>query len=274
MLIYIDDEYVFKNAEWNQIENAKITYNKKESEVLAVGLSRTIDDNFLSEFPNCKYILSPTTAIDHIKITNENIKIIKLVPHEIEHISASAEFAFLLIMLLLKKYPFKGSRSDLIGHELFGKTLGIIGFGRIGRKVSWYAQNFGIKILHYNITTDSLDTKTNLLSQSDIVLVSISSEEKNRNAISMSEFSIMKDGVYFVNISRGFIVNEDDLLECLYLNKIAGAALDVVENYGKFEKYVSNFDNLIITPHIAGNTVESLSKACEFVIKKLCNSIR
>lgn len=264
MKIYIRDTYVFKNADWGILPDVEFSSN--DAEVLAVGVSEVIDDTFLSKFPKCRYILSPSTAIDHIQ-TSLPIKVINLIPSKIPHISASAEFAFLLILSLLRKYPFKGLRESLIGNDLQGKTLGVLGFGRIGKKVKEYASAFGALVLEHDNKVHTAWSKEDILSKSDIVLLCVSAEKANENYLSDREFLLMKSGSYFVNVSRGFLVDDSALLKSILSGQIAGAGLDVVDHPEMFE----GLPNVIITPHIAGSTVESQKKACDFVISELFN---
>lgn len=266
MKVHILDNTVFAKANWSVLPNVVFG---KDADVLAIGVSKIIDDAFLVNFPNCKYILSPSTAIDHIQITKP-VKIINLIPSEIENITASAEFAFLLILSLLRKYPFVGDRENLIGNDLNEKIVGILGFGRIGRKIKKYATSFGAHVIEHDKSSYTAWSKNDVLEKSDIVLLSITSSPENRNYLTLNDFKKMKKGAYFVNISRGFLINDDDLANVLSSKHLCGAALDVVDNLLAYK----NLDNIIITPHIAGSTYESQEKACNFVINKLSQMIK
>lgn len=276
MLVTILDYTVFKNADWNLVEGLTFAShtNKEEAEILAVGFNTIIDNDFMLNYPNCKYILSPTTAVDHIT-TNFPVKIIKLKSSEIDHINASAEFAFLLILSVLRQNPFSKNTNRLfcIGHDLSASTVGILGHGRIGKKVEHYVKSFGGKCLIHD-KINSQNTKEEVLKNSDVILLSISALEENRHFMGKNEFSMMRQGAYFVNIARGFLVDESALLYYLENAHLGGAALDVVDNYHLLSGYEKYYNNLIITPHIAGSTVESQKLACNFVLKELSNVIK
>ena len=241
----------------------------EESEVIFVGLANIIDDDFIDSYPQLQYIVCPTTSVDHIQISNPSIKIVHLDPDSIRDIRASSEFALLLILSLLRKSPgmFYGvDRSELVGEELYGKTLGILGNGRIGSHVGNYASAMGACVIAYDRNKErSSFSKREVLEQSDIVLLSISATPANRNYIASDELSLMKHGCCFVNISRWFTVDESRLLEYLQSGKIRVAS-DVVRQDSPLFDY--DGDNLLITPHIAGSTRQSYKKACEYTLSK------
>ena len=166
--------------------------------------------------------------------------------------------------------------------EHFDKTLGIVGFGRIGENCARYASAMGMKILGYDpyveiaspyVQLDSIDM---LLTQSDILLISIHLDESTKDLIDKTWFQKMKTGSYFINISRGEIVVEDDLLNALSSGKLKAAGLDVIRNEitGEIKSsdvinYAKNNDNLIITPHIAGLTYDSELKAAKYSVRTI-----
>jgi phosphoglycerate dehydrogenase-like enzyme len=235
---------------------------------LCVGINKIIDDKFLESFPKLKYILSPATADDHIKTSNKNIKIIKLIPKEIKKIKASSEFTLLLILMLTRNmnFFFRGKNMPL-GEDLCNKTVGLLGYGRIGKNLHRYLKALGCKVI-WNDKKGGRSKKF-VLNNSDIIIVLVNSIKENVNFINFDDFNEMHKIPFFINITRGFVVNEKSLLDALENKKIKGAALDVVENYSYFKKYLQSYDNLIITPHIAGSTRESRKMACDYVIKKL-----
>ena len=216
-----------------------------------------------------KYILCPTTGLDHIRISNKGIRIISLVPARIPDIRASSEFTVFLILYLLRQGYEVASGVLKVGEELFGKTVGIVGYGRIGKNVATYVQSFGCPVLKCDTSDkEGMVPMDYLLENSDVVVISVTANEANRNLISEREFELMsKRKPYFVNVSRGFIVNDKALRQALERGYVAGAGLDVVDKpeiYGGYAK-----SNLIMTPHVAGSTKQSRKKACDFVIAEL-----
>tara|TARA_Y100000034_G_scaffold133910_1_gene200860 strand:+ start:1569 stop:2414 length:846 start_codon:yes stop_codon:yes gene_type:complete len=272
MIINILEEDVFANANWSILKN--IEFCKKDCEVLATGL-HPITDDYLNTYPNVKYILSATTGVDHIKISNKDVRIISLNPSEVGDISASAEFAILLILSILKRIDIGlvslNRKSMSIGEDIYGKTIGILGYGRIGQKIAKWAEAMDCNTIFHDIKDGS--SKEEVLRQSDIVLLSMSCVSKNRHYMARNEFNMMKHGSYFINISRGFLVNEIDLIEAIENEIIKGAALDVIDNESLMRDYANRSNKIIITPHMAGYTIQSQKKACDFVIKKLSKEI-
>ncbi len=161
------------------------------------------------------------------------------------------------------------------GTELFGKTLGIIGFGRIGQEVAKRALAFGMKVIAFDILplkTD-LDVKlvsfAEVLSSSDVLTLHLPLNEKTRHLIGKEEFSKMKKGVILINVSRGGIVDENALLEALEEGKVRAAALDVFEKEPPDDFSLIDHPNVIATPHIGAAAKEGQERAGMEVAKIL-----
>lgn len=177
-------------------------------------------------------------------------------------------------------------KSSAFSNEIRGKTLGIIGYGSIGSQLSVLAESLGMKVIFYDkVEKLSLGnakkayTLDELLKKSDIISVHVSGDKKfNTNLISEKEFSKMKDGVIFLNLARGFIVDVSALLKYIKNGKIRGAGIDVFPNEPKsrdepFIIELAGLPNLILTPHIAGSTEEAQRNIAEFVSGKLIDFI-
>lgn len=192
----------------------------------------------------------------------------------IDSITATPEFIFGLIILLTKHFLRINEISkkniwdprqvaELTFNKMLSQsTLGIVGYGRIGKKLASIAKHFGMKTL---IFTRKNNLKLNdLAKKSDIISINLSLNKKTKNIINKKFFSQMKNGSYFINTSKGDIVNYNDLL--IYLKKnIKGAAIDVYKNENsndkeiiKLIKYSRINNNLLLTPHIAGSTLDSI----------------
>ncbi|MEM4726791.1 MAG: hydroxyacid dehydrogenase [Candidatus Bathyarchaeia archaeon] len=160
--------------------------------------------------------------------------------------------------------------TDLIGTELMGKTVGIIGLGRIGAAVARRLSPFGVKILYYDLQCRrdleselgvckvSLDE---LLKHSDIISIHLPLTPETRGIISKREFDLMKEGVYIVNTARGGIIVQKDLIEALGSGKVSGAALDVFEAEPlELESPLIHMDNVILTPHLGASSTEAMRR--------------
>jgi D-3-phosphoglycerate dehydrogenase / 2-oxoglutarate reductase len=200
---------------------------------------------------------------------------------------AVAELTITLIFNLLKKIYImdaklkKNNWNPEIGTMLSGKTVGILGLGRIGKKVVKFLQPFNVKVIAFDISQDEdFNNKNNiemvsfekLLKESDIVTIHLPYNDKTKYIVNKNSFKIMKNTSFLINTARGGIIDEDDLYDALNNKKIAGSALDVFENEPKVGK-LKELENIILTPHIATLTVETRKEmeieAAENIIKGL-----
>ncbi len=252
-----------------------------------------LNKNYLKKFKNLKFIATITTGTNHIDIdylNNHNITLISLTKYRkfLNFIRATPEMTFMLIMIALRNLNFNNNytfanlnNKTLIGSELYGKTLGIIGYGRVGKILSRYTYSFGAKNIHYDLSKANSKFSTysnlsNLLKKSDIVSINLNLNDKNKNFFNLDYLKKMKKNAILINTSRGEILNENDLIYALENNIISKAALDVLcdENKGfslilKKFKHLINKNKLIVTPHISGTTKESLEKTSDFIMEVL-----
>ncbi len=172
----------------------------------------------------------------------------------------------------------KWEKSRFMGMELNGKTLGIVGMGRIGSQVVIRAKAFGMDIVVYDpyITPEAatelgvevVDMET-LLKNADVITIHVPLTPETKHLISQPQFEIMKDNAIIVNCARGGIINEDDLYDALSEGKISGAALDVFENEPPAGSSLLELDNVVLTPHIAASTSEAQRDAAIIVAKEI-----
>lgn len=187
----------------------------------------------------------------------------------------------------------KGLRDDIVwgfdenspyvvfkGMELKGKTLGILGFGSIGKRVARLARGFGMNVLIYDPYVSEIDVneigmkKVNmdsLLQSSDFVSPHLKVTDATKGIINKETFKKMKNTAYFINCARAAIVNEEELIEALRTRKIAGAALDVfsMEPIPENHPFIKELDNVVITPHIAGATTDAIRNHTQMIIQEL-----
>ncbi len=169
----------------------------------------------------------------------------------------------------------KWEKKALSGTELYEKTLGIIGMGRIGQEVAKRALAFGMKIIAYDIIEVQTDLEVQqvsweeLLSQADMITLHIPLTEETRHLISDKEFEKMKEGVILINASRGGTVDEPALLRALESGKVKAAAVDVFEKEPPEEFSLIDHPNVIATPHIGAAAKEGQKRAGMEVAKIL-----
>lgn len=270
--------------------------NIEKYDVLIVRLGHKIDKEIIDAATNLKTIVSATTGLNHIDLEETERKSIKVLSLKgetvfLSNIHATAEHTWALLLSLVRKMPqahmhaLSGgwNRDCFKGNELNGRTLGIVGMGRIGSKVARYGLAFGMDV----IVCDEQDQINlpegarkkglkELLQISDIVTIHINYNYENHGIFGEAELTNMKEGSLFINTSRGEVVDENALLKGLRNGHLGGAALDVLcsENDPKEASdgliaYAKENDNLIITPHIGGCTYESMEKTEIFMAQKL-----
>jgi D-3-phosphoglycerate dehydrogenase len=176
-------------------------------------------------------------------------------------------------------------KSSSNSYEVRGKKLGIIGYGKIGSQLSVLAEDMGMDVYYYDIleklalgNARKCSSLKELLKKSDVVTVHVDGRERNYNLIGEKEFKQMKDGVIFLNLSRGFVVDIKALSDNIKSAKIRGAAIDVFpqepeSNDEKFITELQSLRNVIITPHIGGSTLEAQKDIAGFVPSKIIDFI-
>ena len=162
-----------------------------------------------------------------------------------------------------------------LGHSVEGKTLGIIGMGRIGQSVARKAQAFDMHVIYHNSNTrvDSYEYAAldDLLKRSDYVSLHIPYNPSTHHLIGETQLNLMKPTAVLINTARGSVVDEKALVQALNNKKIAGAALDVFENEPTITEDLYAMPNVVMTPHTATGTVETRTKTCEEAIQNILN---
>jgi D-3-phosphoglycerate dehydrogenase len=203
------------------------------------------------------------------------------------------ELAIGEIIMLIRNIPDKSQgmhkgiwdKSAKGSYEIRGKKLGIVGYGNIGSQLSILAESLGLKVSYFDIkeklalgNAQKLNSLEDLLKQSDIVSIHVDGRKENTDLIGDNEFKVMKDGVVFLNLSRGQIVNIDALQKHIESGRIAGTAVDVFPHEPKnneepFVSKLRNLPNTILTPHVGGSTLEAQENIARFVPGKMIDYI-
>lgn len=172
-------------------------------------------------------------------------------------------------------------KSSEHSHEVRGRTLGIIGYGNIGTQLSVLAEALGMRVIFYDIAerlalgnAKRMDSMDDVLRQADVVSIHVDGAKSNANLFGDHEFATMKDGALFINLSRGFIVDIDALRKHLLSGHLGGAAVDVFPSEPKangepFDSPLLGLENVILTPHVGGSTLEAQEDIAGFVANKL-----
>lgn len=246
-----------------------------EYDAMIVRSETTVTAKIIEATRNMKVIGRAGVGLDNIDVVAANKKGIIVVNSPDGNTVSASEHAFGMILAVSRNIPFahnslqKGEweRPKFVGTELKGKTLGIVGFGKIGRRVATYAKVFGMKVLACDpfIKKESIDLKEitllslkEVLVNSDFVTLHIPKNKETEGMFNKEVFSLMKDGVYFINCSRGGIVEEKDLKEAVESGKIRVAAVDVFsEEPISKNNPLLGVSNIITTPHIGAATKEA-----------------
>jgi D-3-phosphoglycerate dehydrogenase len=199
------------------------------------------------------------------------------------------ELALAEIIALTRRLPEKDramqagiwDKSTVGSHEVRGRTLGIVGYGKIGSQLSVLAENLGMRVVYYDLA-DRLAlgnarrcaTLSELLADSDVVTLHVDGRSGNQGLFGEAQFSRMRRGAIFLNLSRGFVVDHMALRDHLLSGHLAGAAIDVfadepLRQGDPFDSELRGLPNVILTPHIGGSTVEAQYDIGQFVATKL-----
>lgn len=288
--------FIYVEGSWN----GYTTYTKKsEVIILITRLGGIIENNILSEFKNLKYLISATTGLNHIDlnlISKKGIELISLRNHEafLDTIPSTAELTIGLILNALRPICHanlavrngKWNREEFKGYQLKNKRLGIIGLGRIGRKVASIASSFNMKVSYYDPGVfsnlfDKTKSINELLELSDIITIHIHADKENLNFFNEDLIKKTKPGVVIVNTSRGEIWDEKSIINYLDNGHIAMICSDVLSNEQKNLEsnplwQRRNDKRVLLTPHIGGATYDAMWDCelftQEIVLKKIIHS--
>lgn len=251
-----------------------------------------IDEELIRRHPKMKMIAVLATGYNvvDVKAARENGVVVCNVPTY--GTDAVAQYVFALLLGLahrVEKHDQTVRAGKWTNHqdfcywetplfELSGKSMGIIGMGKIGAKTAEIAQAFGMTVLAYDLNPDrSLESKAlhfvtldEVFKHSDVISLHVPLFESTRNLVNKNTIAQMKKGVYIINTSRGPLVNEHDLYEALLNGHVAGAAVDVVSVEPiKSDNSLLKAPNMIITPHIAWAPVEARKRLMDTVVENI-----
>lgn len=272
-----------KYGEVIKVTNASELSNNQLSDanILVVRSKHKVDRELVNKMTKLELVISATHGMNHVCVDYLKEKKIEFhsVPAQIRDI-AQGVMAYILahsVNLAEGDRSMKRSewrKKELIGFRIEGKTLGIIGYGRIGKEVAKKASALEMNIIFYDPyvkTTEAAVTLDELLKISDFITLHVPLTEKTRNMISRNEINKMKPRAYFINTARGEIVDEKALLEAINEGKLAGAALDVYRYEPPFKDEVSNklvyHERVTVSPHSIGQTVDAIEEKGDGVIK-------
>jgi D-3-phosphoglycerate dehydrogenase len=293
--IFVADDYskdfFDELAKYGEVARASDIYDDSQLDdvtILVVRSKTKVDRELVDRMWNLRCVISATHGVDHLCRDYLEEKGIQCYTVPIQ--SYDVAQGVMAYILAYSTNLVEGDRSmkrgewkkkELKGCRIKGKTLGIIGYGKIGKEVARIASALGMNIVAYDLCVEDNEfyvTLDTLLEVSDFITIHAPLTEETKGMIGKKEISRMKDGAYLINTARGGIVDEKALLEALCLGKLSGVALDVYEHHPVFENEVSDKlirnEKVIATPHSIGQSIEAVEEKGEGVIKIIKDYIR
>lgn len=263
----------------------------KSFDIVGVFMDSPVDADVIAALPNAKLIATLSTGFDHIDLKAAAARGIPVSSVPAYGENTVAEFAFALILALSRKICEGRARvrdekkfmtDGLCGFDLAGKTIGVVGTGRIGKHAVRMAKGFGMKVVAYDVIHDDAFAKEQgfpyvdlpeLLAQSDIVTIHCPYLPSTHHLINQQNIGLMKRGAYLINTARGAIVETAAVTSALKSGQLGGAGLDVLEEEGGMKAGDMSIDhdlimmpNVIVTPHNAFNTREAFLRILDTTI--------
>ena len=283
----INFNVIYKKDAWGNLDYLKKEINNFDG--IIVRNKTQLKEDILKKASNLKFIGRLGVGLDNIDIEYCKKNNILVQPATGMNADSVAEYVINSSLTLLKKTNIVNEktldaqwpRTSITTNELRGKTLGLIGFGYIAKKVLKLVNAFEVSTIAYDpfISLKEMDeinvkkvTFENILSLADIISIHVPLNKETKYLFNKKSFVKLKRKPIIINSSRGGIINETDLLEAYTNNLISGFALDVFENEPVNKTFlinISNDMNCILSPHIAGITEESNSRVSNFIINKI-----
>ena len=276
----LEEKFTLKINPYNRaLTHQELIEGVKDAEALICLLTDNIDKEVISAAPKLKVISSYAVGYNNIEVeyaTQRGIAVCNT-PGVLTETTADLTWALILATCrriseserFLRKGNFKGWEPMLmLGLDVYGKTLGIIGMGRIGQAVAKRATGFAMRIIYYNdvpvsntlpfeITETDLQT---LLKEADIITLHLPLTKETFHLIGKEEFALMKENAVLINTSRGAVIDEKELIKALSEKRIFSAGLDVYENEPDIPQELLALENVVLLPHIGSASIETRTK--------------
>ncbi len=255
--------------------------------------SRTkITKEMIDSATKCKIIARVGVGLDNIDVDAAKAKDIRVINAVEGAMNAVAELVLGLMLSMAREIPRadreirngKWLKKELMGSELSGKYLGVVGLGNIGKRLAKLARGLNMNIIGFDVMPIADDFARDvglikadidtLLSSADYISFHVPLTESTHHLVNAKRISTMKKTVYIINTSRGEIIDEDALYDALKEGKIAGAALDVFEKEPAVGNKLTTLQNVVCTPHIGAQTKEAQTLAANVIGEKIIMILR
>jgi D-3-phosphoglycerate dehydrogenase len=267
----------------------------KDKEGLLCLLTDKIDSEIINCGKNLRIIANYAVGYDNVDVKAATKRKIPVTNTPGVLTDTTADMTWALIFSIarrvaeadkfIKAGKYKGwGPMMFLGGDVYGKTLGIIGLGRIGKAVAKRAKGFDMKVLYFDVfrADEKVEKELNiqftdletLLKKSDFVSIHVPLLPSTHHLIGKREFSMMKKTAYLINNSRGPVIDENALVNVLKDKKIAGAALDVFENEPELAPGLADLENVVLTPHISSASIETRTKMAIMAAENLLAGLK
>lgn len=262
-----------------------------DAHALIIRSSTQVDRELLEAAPKLLVVARAGSQLDNVDIEWASRRGIMVINVPNANVTAVAEHTFAMILALARQLPDahfsvrsgEWPRYKMLGHQVSGKCIGIIGFGRLGREVASRARAFGMSVLTYDPFIDISFTQEydvevvsfeELLSRADIISLHTAYNEQTRHIMNDSAFQMVKPGSWFVNCANGGLVDEGALIKALKAGKLGGAAIDTFETEPPApDNPLLSLPNTVLAPHLNQNTVESQTATSLFVVRDVVDAL-
>ncbi len=289
------DHIVEINRQDRPMDRKEILSSIGDKDGLLCMITDRIDRDLLNDAPHLKIIANYGVGVNNIDVQAATEKGIPVTNTPGVLTDATADLTFALILASGRRVVEGDKRTrkgkfrywaplHFLGQEITGKTLGIVGLGRIGKAVAKRAAGFDMKVIYYrrhrlerseekvlNVEYAVLET---LLKEADFVSLHVPLTPQTRHLIGLRELNLMKPSAYLINTSRGPVVDEKALFEVLKNNGIKGAGLDVYENEPELTPGLSDLDNVVLLPHMGSATIETRTKMAFMAVENLLAGLK
>lgn len=286
--------------QWADVEIGPVPHGKigpalREFDIVWIRLGHQVRAADVAGGIRCRILAVPATGLDHVDLeacARAGVQIAAL-RGEVEFlrgVRATAEHAVGLALALIRRIPAahasvlagRWDREAFRGRELYGRVAGIVGMGRLGSIMAGYFRALGMTVVGYDPREDfpaglaqRCATLEELFAAADVISVHVAYEPATRHLIGAAHFARARPGAVVINTSRGGIIDQGALLAALREGRLAGAALDVIDGEPQvgydhpLVAYARAHDTLLLTPHLGGNTSDSIAKAEGFIAEKV-----
>jgi glyoxylate reductase len=258
---------------------AEVIDGMKGRNALLCTILDRVDAELLEACPGLKVVANFGVGFNNIDVTAATARKIPVTNTPGVLTDATADMTFALLLAVARRLG-EGERIvrankwtgweplQLLGGDVTGATLGIIGFGRIGQAVARRAEGFGMQVIYWNRSTlpEAVESQAmrvsleKVLRQSDFVSLHVAYNSETHHLLDESQFAMMKPTAFVINTARGAVINEAALVRALQTKRIAGAALDVFEKEPQLTPGLADLENVVLAPHLGSATIGTRTK--------------